>query len=273
MQSIEVQQASAIRELVYDTHSFDEIAERYGNHYDSIIYDPLTDTEASERLLSNVKQWKEANATVVFTSGVYDLIHLDHKGYLLHAKLAGAQYHYEKYYQRHNEEWQKLSIADRRKLSDEFLFSNQLRLIVSVDGDNSVAKRKSNDIQKGKSSRPITGWLTRARSIADVTIPISSRGDWIRMPVVDAITMHGPEDFPIESSHASLINLASELQPDVWTIFEESEDITSAAPYVASLGNVALRCIAMGDGSRYFTDPILGKFSTTAFVKRFKGEI
>ncbi|MBA3758724.1 hypothetical protein H0X10_03780 [Candidatus Saccharibacteria bacterium] len=258
--------------VTYDSHQLNEIAERYAEHYPDFIFNPISDSSATERILAKREEWRTLGTTVVFTSGVYDLLHQDHKGYLLHTKLTGAAFHYQQHYAYGHSTWDDLTSEEKRVYSDTFIKNEELKLIVSVDGDNSVANRKSGVETKASSPRPITGWLTRASSVVDVTYPFRTANGWDRRPVADAVTAHGPEDFDATSPHGSIINLACALQPDVWAIYEESEDILSDAPLVPALGAVALSCIPIQEGITYFSDSFLGRFSTTAILRRAKGE-
>lgn len=251
--------------VVFDNHSFREVAERLSEQYAEVLYHPEHKPDAAKHLKDQVATWQNNGSTVIFTSGVYDLLHHDHKGYLLHAKLAGAATHYQKVRAGTGSSWSELPTGEKRQISDTYLANDELRLVVSVDGDMSVAKRKGD---KGGAARPITGWLTRARSVADVTYPLRTNIGWERRMIADAVTIHGPEDFASDSPHASIMTLAETIQPDVWTVFEESTDILETAPYAPALGSVALTCISVGGESRYFTDSIIGKFSTTALLSR-----
>lgn len=251
--------------VVFDDHNFKEVAERLSEQYAELLYYPEHNPDATKRLKDQIATWQNNGSTVIFTSGVYDLLHHDHKGYLLHTKLAGAATHYQKKHADTGRFWSELPTGEKRQISDTYLANGELRLVVSVDGDMSVAKRKGD---KGGAARPITGWLTRARSVADVTYPLRTNNGWERRTIADAVTIHGPEDFASDSPHASILTLAETLQPDVWTVFEESIDILETAPYVPALGSVALTCIAAGGDFRYFTDSIIGKFSTTALLSR-----
>lgn len=262
---------SEVTRVTYDDQPIEGVADIYGAHYGDYLFDPQNDSEATDRLINAREKWRDQGKTVVLTSGVYDLLHHNHKGYLLHTKLSGAATHYANHHgQNTAKDWNSLDEHDKHVFTIECMASDVLRLIVSVDGDNSVASRKGG---KGGAARPITGWITRARSVADVTYPLSKYSTWERKPVANAVTMHGPEDFEDSSTHHSLIKLATALQPDVWTVFEESDDILSTAPFVPELGSVALTCIAMGEDSRYFTDPVIGNFSTTAILIRAQGEL
>ena len=255
----------------FDDYPFAEVATLYERHYSGLFHpEEGYSWRATERLQEVIEYWQqEERSTVVFTSGVYDLMHLDHKGYLLHTKLAGAPVHYAN--QGNQVPWNELAPERQRHLAERYIESGQLRLVVSVDGDKSVASRKQG---KGGARRPITGWPTRARSVAEVTFQTIGSYDSPKLIyVADAVTVHGPNDFDETSPHNNLIDLVSLLQPDVWTVFEESQDILDTAPIAPALGSVALRCIPMGDGSRYFTDPIIDKFSTTNILKRAHGEL
>ena len=91
------------------------------------------------------------------------------------------------------------------------------------------------------------------------------------LPTVDAVTVHGPQDFSIDSPHSSHFELVSTLQPDVWTVFGESTDILDQTPHLTSLASVALRYIQDGNGTHYYEDGNMGKMSTTKTAHRIRG--
>lgn len=257
----------------YDTYSHAEITLTFEENYKEVLYDARNEMLAAYRLKEQVAEWqrKDSPTVVVMTSGVYDLLHHDHKGYLLHTKLTGLPVLYEKL---HGTLWHTLNQDQQVKFAHKALMNDALKLVVSVDGDESVANRKGGVTEKGGAPRPITGWETRAKSVADVTVPLStSSNSWVRKPVADAVTIHGPEDFPQGHINYSLISLAEHIQPDAWAIYEESQDILSEVPYHPSLGGIALKCIPYKPGVTYFADPIIGRFSTTSIVKRATGEL
>lgn len=261
-------------EIAFDEHDFGEVGERLGAYYKDYVFNPADDPYASLRLEQQSRAWQQAGSTVVFTSGVYDLLHHDHKGYLLHTKLTGAETHYKRHLKSTEKSWDELTTQERQAISNSFLERGDLRLIVSVDGDLSVASRKGGKTDKGGAPRPITGWETRARSVADVTVPVQDiSGNWRRWPLADAVTMHGPLDFRQQHIHHTLYSLAEFLQPDVWAIYGESQDILEAVPHISGLGRIALRCIPHQSGNTYFTDTILGKFSTSSIVRRANGQL
>lgn len=253
------------------TQSREDVTNRFNDYYKDVIFDPHDDVSAQDRLLKTIDSWRnfEQPTTTVFTSGVYDLLHPNHKAYLARTKMTGAELHYE----RHEDgKWDNLSPEDRNKKTSLYLASGALRLIVGVDSDNSVAIRKGFNPAKGNVARPITSWQTRAMTVADVTIPLRKGNSWQPHAVANAITAHGEHDFDQNSPHHTVTTLAEFLQPDVWAIFGESEDVLSTVPYLSSLGNTALRCIPEDDAV-CFTDEFVGNFSTTAITKRIKGEL
>lgn len=235
--------------------------------FEENIYNPLVQPGVTDVLLAERDRWAVQGKTTVFTSGVYDLLHLDHAGYLLHTKATGAAVHYTK--EGHIKPWEALSSEDQQRYTAQALGNGALRLIVSVDGDKSVAVRKSG---KAGGPRPIYAWHTRALMVASQTFinPVGNPQQRI-LPIADAVTIHGPEDFPAGDTHASHLDLVARLQPDAWAIFGESTDILEAAPHHPSLGAVALRCINDGADTHYFEDANMGKMSTTKIVERIVG--
>lgn len=267
--------ASGLPKINHDMFPRKSISKLYESRYDEVVYDPTKDDFVSDRLTNVRENWRqeEPEPVVVFTTGVFDLLHHDHKGYLLHTKLTGLPTLYERIAgELRADEWSELDKDEQVAFAEEALEFDYIKLIVSVDGDNSVSVRKGG-MEKGDSPRPITSWETRARSVADLTVPIKSSPGWLHRPLADAVTMHGPYDFPPNSRHNDVQKLAANLQPDVWAVFEESKDILSTAPYNQALGKIALKCIDLKEGPNYFADAFIGRFSTSAILKRARGEL
>ena len=247
-----------------DTLPYEFISGLHHRHGDKIYY-PAVNVDATEDLISVRESWREDQIITVFTSGVFDLLHMDHAGYLLHTKAAGAAVHYEEF---NLEPWEELSTDEQREYTSDILSQEMVKLVVSVDGDNSVSVRKAS---KGGFQRPVYSWQTRAMMVASQSF-VDPRSTVSRLlPTVDAVTVHGPYDFPEDSVHSSHFRLAEKLQPEVWAIFGESKDILETAPNIAPLGNVALRCILDGEGTHYFEDGFLGKVTTTKIAERILG--
>lgn len=236
------------------------------------IFDPQTDNTATEQLLSRRQDWASRGEVTVFTSGVFDMLHLDHAGYLLHTKAAGASIHFAKTHPESKTTWDGLNSEEQQGYTSWALGNRLVRLIVSVDGDKSVAERKGGKPEKGGAVRPIYSWKTRALMVASQAFvnPLDESGE-VLMPTVDAVTMHGPKDFDAKSTHTSHFQLVDRLQPDAWVYFGESADIPASAHLWPSIGSVALCCIEDGIGSHYFEDDFIGKMSTTTITKRILG--
>lgn len=232
------------------------------------VYNPLTRPDATNELLRVRDSWRDEGAITILTTGVFDMLHLDHAGYLLHTKAAGASLSYEATHL--EESWQALSQARQLSYVEEALSQQTLRLIVSVDGDRSVAIRKGFNPDKGGGVRPVFAWQTRALTVAGQSF-VNPKNQNVLLPTVNAVTIHGPDDFSAESPHYSTFNLAAALQPDMWVIFGESQDILTEAPHRKELGGIALHCIEDKPGVHYYRDPFIGKLSTTSVSQRITG--
>lgn len=245
------------------------IAELQQQGFKEKIFNPNTDTSATEKLLDLRQNWCANQQVTVFTSGVYDLLHLNHAGYLLHTKATGAAILYDQL--KEEQPWDTISNERQQAFTSWALGSKLLRLIVSVDGDQSVAERKGNKLEKSNTTRPVYSWETRALMVASQVF-ISPLDKDIYLPTVDAVTIHGPKDFPADSDHATHLQLAEKLQPDVMAIYDESQDTLEEAPHRPGLGSAALRCIMGGKGNYYFEDNFMGNISTTKIANRIIGK-
>lgn len=250
-----------------DTLTYDYIS-GLQQQFNSKLYNPDLDESATERLIEQREAWRTIGAITVFTSGVFDMLHPDHAGYLLHTKAVGAAELYRRS-ETSRKPWEELDASVQQSFTNIALSNGSLRLIVSIDGDKSVAIRKGFNPDKGNATRPIYAWQTRAFQVAQQCY-ISPQGGDKLLPTVDAITTHGPHDFTEDSLHKSHLALVEALQPDVWAVFGESTDVLEQAPKHSGLGGVALRCILDGSGTHYFEDTVIGKMSTTNIINRIK---
>lgn len=257
-----------------NTISYDDLSYSYisGIHHRTSekIFNPNYDPEATDKLLALRNKWLGQNVLTVFSSGVFDLMHMDHMAYLLHVKATGAALHYER--QNYNQCWDELTTPQQKEYTNKALGDKAIRLIISIDGDKSVALRKGNNPEKQGVPTPIYSWRTRAMMTAGLSFvdPLDNSGETL-IPTVDAITIHGPQDFPEDHLHASEFDLVSKINPDVWTVFGESTDILDVVPYRKDLASIALRCIRDGKGTHYFEDENIGKMSTTKIARRIAG--
>lgn len=247
-----------------------KIAEFLDNPLRERIINPLSDNLSIYKLESLVQSWRSGDwpVTVAMTSGGYDLMHRDHAGYLVNTKAEAAAYHYDKHYSdlANGRLWSELDQDTKQQWWQEFMYSGELRLIVSVDGDAALSARKGNNPEKGNGTRPVLSWITRSAMVAALT---GRMIDNRYSPIVDVVTMHDPVALA-GTEHASLYELAAVLKPDVWSIYAESQDIIDYLPTDERLKGIEVFCIT--DEDNYFCDPLLGgKFSTTKIVNRIKG--
>lgn len=233
------------------------------------LYNPNQNPEATTALIALRNRWADEGATVVYTTGVFDMLHMDHSGYLLHTKAVGAATHFDTTVEQGG--WDGLTQEEKLDYTEWALGSGVLKLIVSVDGDVSVNARKGNNADKGDIPRPVYAWQTRALTVASQSYENPISQSVTLLPTVDAVTAHGPLDFSDSSAHHTTYTIAGALLPDTWAIYGESTDIIEQAPQIPELGNVALHCIQDGAGIHYFEDDFIGKMSTTNIVKRIIG--
>lgn len=237
------------------------------------IYNPITNPRATERLGLRREAWRRVGATVVFGSGVYDLLHQNHLASLVHAKYIGAAVHYSRYEQPlRGESWNELSETDRNLFFIQTLSEEKVVLVESVDGTEAVQQRKAFRPEKGMTPRPVLDWNTRA---ADV-LSTSLRPDFKSPPtfLVDAVTIHDNVDRRLKGTvHDDIMRIASYIQPDVWAIYCESEDIITSiqGEYADSMRNTIP--IVM-PSHEFFEDPLVGgNIKTSAITKRIMGKM
>lgn len=233
------------------------------------IYNSLAEEDATERLASSIEYWKGLGKTVVFTSGVYDGMHPNHAAYLLNVKMLGSELDYNS---KHNDNWDDLRQHEHEEYVRHCLATNALKLVVSLDGDKSVAVRKGWNPEKGSSSRPIFSLNTRMAEVAGLSYRSPANPNE-RVATVDAVTVHGEHDFPEGTPNSNLYNLNAEINPDVWGVYYESGDILEQAPLDDRLGRIAMRVISSGGDDSYWFDDVMGHISTTSMIKRIKGEV
>lgn len=265
------QEKTPSREIQIDTLPYAFISGLH-HRFEHKIFNPQRDSTATARLVAKRKEWADRGEVTIFTSGVFDLLHLDHAGYLLHTKAAGASIHFTRSNQDSGTQWEHLAPEEQQAYISWALGNQLLRLVVSVDGDKSVAERKSGKPQKGGYVRPVYSWQTRALMVASQAFvdPLDESGELL-LPTVDAVTIHGSQDFNSGHVHASHFQVVDILRPDAWVYFGESVDIPAGVPLWPGLGSVALCCIEDNAGPHYFEDDFIGKLSTTTITKRILG--
>lgn len=257
--------------ILADRFESDDIRSFFERGFEKRIYNPLESSLATDLLSAQIEAWRRGGDTIVFTSGVYDLFHANHRTFLLHTKLAAMPYHYQSMYG-HSDgmpSWDELSSQDRTEFCADTLARDSLRLVVSVDGNATVAERKGCRADKGGAPRPIYDWITRARDVLSAGFETAD-GTFRR--IADAVTLHDNCEPSLSNSpHAGIMEIAEFVAPNVWSVFCESEDITNALTkgYAVNFADTEVRVLG---SRRFYSDRLIGgPFSTTAVSKRIGG--
>ena len=158
-------------EVVVDTTSADIVRSYFEDYYQDRLFHPSDTRLGNGALKHQVQTWRESGKTIVFNSGVYDLLHANHKTFLLHTKLAAIPYRWDNQEPDHIDiPWQEVDLEERASYTRKVLSSDQIKLIVSVDGNMDVAERKGNRDENGNASRPFLDWSNRAETYLELVI-------------------------------------------------------------------------------------------------------
>ncbi len=261
------------KKVDHDTTPTETIKGYFEDYYQPRLYNPLTDPEASQQLRHTLDAWRQMfiQPTIVFSSGVFDLFHHNHRTYLLHTKIAAASHHFSNHpetrtLQTHERQWEQLSDAEQKRYTAKLLLGGYLKLVISVDGNQAVAARKGHNPEKGNCNRPVYDWQTRARDALAANVEVlPGKGHQI----VDAVTIHDNQEPQLQGTpHAGILEIADYVRPDVWSVFHESQDIIDAVEGECSqtFQDVDVRVLS---GRDFYRDELLGgSFTTTAVAQR-----
>lgn len=261
-------------DLTIDDTSSATIASYLEDGFEPRIFNPLQNAQATDLLMRQRKQWAETDKTVVFTSGVFDVFHANHRSYLMATRLVGVSVHYNSYEaSRSGRLWQETTQIERKEFTHHALAEEAIKQIVSVDGDMAVARRKGFIEEKGNIARPIYSWNSRVRDVlsASYTAPDESGARFL----ADIATIHDNQEPELQNGpHAGIMEMGYGLQPDVWAIYHESQDIIQSLlgdGYNSNTANMQAIIVEQSDG--IYSDELLGgPFSTTALAKRMGGK-
>ncbi|HET7529270.1 MAG TPA: hypothetical protein VFJ84_03540 [Candidatus Saccharimonadales bacterium] len=254
----------------YDATPSDDVKEYFEEAYQRRVYNPLEDPTATERLFRLCRQWQAEGRTVIFNSGVYDLMHGNHRAFMLHTRMAGAGTHWKKFSaDSAGRKWEDLSPQERADYTKQLLLEGRLKQVVSVRGNDSVAERKGNKPEKGGAPRPIYDWETRARDVMSASVEVEAG---VVLPLADAVTVHD-EVIPelAETPHNDIMSIAAFLQPDVWSLYFESQYIIDAIESDEN-GRFTNMDVLVLTGRDFYSDRLLGgPFTTTNITRRLGG--
>lgn len=235
------------------------------------LYDPLENPGATDALNERVREWQDNGDVVVMVFGGFDApFHSNHQAFLFDCKAQGVATYYERH---HAEEmgasWEELDDTDRGSYIEAVLADGCVRMVVSTDGDQRISGSKGFNPNKGNSPRPLLGWPSRARHLAQFTLQLGD-DPRVRTPLVDAVTVHDHIAAP-DTPHADPVDLVATLQPDVWALFSEAERDIAAAAVDTRLAGVEL-VVLDNAGYGVAADPYYPHGpSTTRLVERITG--
>lgn len=248
-----------------DVLSADEVRAYFEPSFSRRTFNRLDNPFASEGLVSQVENWQAEGKTVVFTSGVFDLFHANHRTYLMHTKLAAAPHCWNKY-GNPDKLWRELNVNERADFTAGLLARDLLKLVVSVDGNMAAAIRKGFNPAKGNSARPIYDWTTRARDVLSSSHEIfPGKSSFI----ADAVTIHDKVQPELAGTpHVGIMEIAKYVNPDVWSVFYESEDIIQSVNTTHFEQFIGIDVVVL-ESHDFYKDKLLGNtFGTTEVARR-----
>lgn len=262
--SLEIKQGG--NKIAVDSTSPDIVAALSEMGFVNRLYDPLKNPNATESLASLREAWRQGGNTVVFTQGVFDIFHLNHGALLLYSKISAVPYHYNAH---ESGSWQQLSAAEQYGYTVNALSSGAIRQVVSIDGNEHVSARKNSDPTK-PSSRPILHWETRARETMQASAAVD--GMTTRF-LVDAVTMHDKIRPELAGTpHATITDIASFVDPDVWAIHSDSPQIIAALENDVDGRFNGIQPVILPNRGPY-EDGFAGEISTSSIIARTMGGI
>lgn len=260
-------------DIPVDTVSPDQIRGYLEQDYQSRIFNPLEDSTASARLQAQLDKWRAEDCTILMTSGVFDVMHGNHRASFLAKRISAATVRYNMREADGDETaWRRLNEAEQTRYIDGILSSGLIKQVVSIDGDGAVAVRKG--IGTGtRTQRPIYSWGSRARDVLGVSYATPD-GSGARF-LVDAVTVHDcTEPALADTMHQGIMEIGHGIRPDVWAVSYDSVDIIEALRRDRMNGNkfANVKPVAIVNGNSLYNDALLGgPFSTTLLTERILG--
>ncbi len=230
------------------------------------MFNPLTDAQATSNLREQRDQWVAAGSTVVFTSGVYDMFHLNHWTHLQDSRINAIPHHYARHTApQEGVPWDSLPQKRQAEYIRQTLSDGRIKQVVSVDGNESVARRKGYSSTKGNMARPVYDWETRAREVLAVSTII----DGIPQMIVDAVTVHDDVNPTLsETPHGGIMEIGQFVSPDVWAICVESKNVIRAFETDEVGAYSGIEPVIITPRGMYTDELLGGIFSTTLIAHR-----
>ncbi len=216
-----------------------------------------------------VSNWSRLGAMTVFMTGVFDIPTPNHRFGLAEARLMAGAICLGVDYESLTED---ASDDLKRDVMNEAA-SDRVKLVVSVDTDESVARRKAFHPEKGNCPKPILGWPTRAYNLASYTVP---RLDGSNHTMVDYVTRHGIDSCQVcvECPSRNIALMVVTLQPKLVVINAASVTTLRAVLSKKECGQLPDTAIGLTkEQHNQFEDELLdGRVSSTSIIRRARGE-
>ncbi len=200
-------------------------------------------------------KWANEGSVVVFTAGVFDILHTSHLLALTHYRLLGAH----EYLKRQG------ILNPSAETLQEIAASDKVRFILSVDTDSRVAGDKAFVADKGNSPKPLVSWENRVLLLARQSISGANNSH----SLIDFITSHGVDacicnDCP----HSDNAHIAAAIKPDIIVVSSGSQGtINKLREHDAELTNSKL-VVIQEDSLSYYDKLLKGPIKSSSIIKR-----
>ena len=207
-----------------------------------------------DNLKSVVDKWQNEGSIVVFTAGVFDMLHVNHVLALTHYRLLGATRHQPNY--------------DNLKTIQDIAASNRVKLVVSVDSDKRAKKDKEFVVSKGNCRKPIISWDNRTLILLYQSM--FSADEKTAVPLVDYVTKHGQDTCSNKScAHNDNVSIAEAIRPDIIVVSSGSPITIALIKASEILKDKEL--IVINEEELFYYDSLLsGPIKSSAIIKRVR---
>ncbi len=213
------------------------------------------ETEDVADVIEKIAKFKLEGGFIAMVDGAFDVPHPQHEWYLRHCRLAAAE---------------QMLISEGKPTSDYMLRGaiedGRVKLIVTLDADEKINRKKGGNPEKGGIPRPVYPWQARADRLAGYMFNGQSSQ---YKPVVDLVTVEGDDRHigtPLETSLTLAQHLADNGLLDSLVIFGEHEDAVTQAE------SMFIQPIVIPEGLVYECDPRTGEpWHSSTIIKSMQG--
>lgn len=208
--------------------------------------------------------WREDGHFIVFSSGTFDLLTLNHILSLIQCRVLGAMTLLD---------MDKIETEMDRRVVHEVAASDSIKLMITMDTNQALEEGKSRRLCKGGGPKPTLDWDTRSMMLAMQSIPAPTGN---RKSAVDYITRHGPNSCALcaagSCKNEDNSQMAIALKPDLMVV--NSASIATVANMEAAILDDHLPETKLAkvieEETQYF-DLVLGAaVKTTEIVNRIR---